>query len=186
MEEISSCGRCKRNTPLREIEKKYPRVGDIKEISSCTPQNKGFRNKTWETGRETKDFRSKPGKQEAKQRIPEENLGNRKQNKGFQNKTWETGSDTKDFRSKSGKQEAKQRISEQNLGIRSTKPGRKTMDFLNWIELGWLGWTWVDLSRPGLTWVHLDLNLMDLYGIDLAYIGLGWIGLDVSSTSALN
>ena len=43
----------------------------------------------------------------AKQRIPEENLGNRKQNKGFQNKTWDAGSDTEDFRSKSGKQEAK-------------------------------------------------------------------------------
>ena len=84
------------------------------------------------------------GKREAKQRIPEENLGNRKQNNGFQNKTWETGSDTKDFRSKSGKQEAKQRISEQNLGSRSTKPGRKTMDLLNCIELADLGgleWT---------------------------------------------
>ncbi len=97
------------------------------QIRGNRKQNKGFQNKTWETGSKTKDFRTK-------QRISEQNGGgNRKRNKGFQNKTWETESETKDFRSKSGKQKAKQRISEQNLGIRNTKPGEtgsKTTDFV--------------------------------------------------------
>ena len=49
------------------------------------------------------------GKQKAKQRMPEQHLGNRKQNTGFQNKTWETGSKTKDFGTKPGNPEHKAR-----------------------------------------------------------------------------
>ena len=54
------------------------------------------------------------GKQKAKQRISEQNMGNRKQNKGFQNKTTDFGakrrgrteSETKDFRTKCKKPKA--------------------------------------------------------------------------------
>ncbi len=72
-----------------------------------------------ETGSKTEDFRTKHGKQEAKQRISE-------QNNGFRSKTaGETGSETKDFRSKPGKPEAKQRISEVNLGNRKQHQGKQ-------------------------------------------------------------